>query len=154
MSKRGGTWVYAISEADVFDDSVYTPCPIKIGVSVNPHWRIREIQAGNSRPLTLLYEAEFGHRDAFRVEMWVHRWLEDLRAGGGTEWFRVSPWGAVLSIAVAAEQLEATPFADGGAMTVYTDIGRAVADDCVRGHRSVLRECRSCSVRENASCAE
>jgi hypothetical protein len=67
---------------------------MKVGVAKDIQRRIKVLQIGNAHPLQLLFEIEclsFLPRNAascaYRIEHWLHSWLEKRRMTG--EWFAV-----------------------------------------------------------------
>jgi predicted GIY-YIG superfamily endonuclease len=71
-------YVYLIQS---LEDSYY-----KIGVSVHPKQRLKELQTGNSSPLVLIetYQSEFAHK----IERTLQRRYSHLKKEG--EWFEMS----------------------------------------------------------------
>jgi len=59
---------------------------IKIGVSSNPHKRLKQIQTGNPKPVDIWFTAIL----CGDYEKDIHSILQGARASGGSEWFRLS----------------------------------------------------------------
>jgi hypothetical protein len=58
----------------------------KIGIAGNPHSRLKELQTGNPRKLSVL--KMFEHEDAQRLEVAFHHLMDSGRQQG--EWFRMT----------------------------------------------------------------
>jgi hypothetical protein len=71
---------------------------VKIGTNVNPFARLKELQAGNPRPLDVLVTLPGDRRD----EAALHRAFADLCVGG--EWFDFGEDDAVLAVVKAASE--------------------------------------------------
>lgn len=69
---------------------------IKLGYSMDPRSRVRELQTGSSSPLHLLYYESCEPSRAALLERQLHRDLNHLRVRG--EWFRLSDSEARLMI--------------------------------------------------------
>ena len=74
------TYLYAILDTE----SGY----IKIGYSVNPHVRLRELQTGSAGKLELIHSERVADSSARLLEQSLHRELNPYRARG--EWFRIA----------------------------------------------------------------
>jgi hypothetical protein len=61
---------------------------IKLGYSLDPRARLRELQTGSSSPLHLVYYESVGDLPARLLEKELHRDFAHLRVRG--EWFRLS----------------------------------------------------------------
>lgn len=61
---------------------------IKLGYSLNPEERLRELQTGNSGALRLVHRARIREDRARPVEQRLHLELNHLRVRG--EWFKLS----------------------------------------------------------------
>lgn len=59
--------------------------PSKIGIARNPERRLKGLQTGSDRPLTLFHQEPLGF-SAAAVEKAIHRQLAAKRTAGGTEW--------------------------------------------------------------------
>lgn len=59
---------------------------IKIGVSANPHKRLKQIQTGNPKPVDIWFTAIL----CGDYEKEIHSILQGARTNGGREWFRLS----------------------------------------------------------------
>lgn len=57
----------------------------KVGVSIAPQKRIRQVQGGC--PTAIFLEGMWGHRDPFTVEKCLHKLFHESRCGG--EWFKI-----------------------------------------------------------------
>lgn len=79
-----GTHVYLITESHLHDSK--DKVPFKIGISQNPGCRVYDLNAGNARPLVVLYcSPPFERSDALDMEREAH---DELRAWAlGREWF-------------------------------------------------------------------
>jgi hypothetical protein len=75
--------------------------PSKIGMATHPEKRLRALQTGSPFPLTIHHIEAIG-RAASTVERAVHHALASKRAGGGTEWFEVTPEEARLAVRASA----------------------------------------------------
>ena len=73
MKKKNDGWVYVISDGDAF----------KIGVSKNPQKRLKTLQTGNKKKLTLEFCEH--KNEPYKIETIVHRTLNEYRTEG--EWF-------------------------------------------------------------------
>ena len=73
------TYLYAIRDSE----SGY----VKIGYSINPHDRLRELQTGSGGKLELIHSEPVADRCARLLEQSLHRELNPLRVRG--EWFRI-----------------------------------------------------------------
>ncbi len=87
--KASPTWVYVVGMPS-------REPPVKIGISCNPDFRVRELQCGSPVPLVVHYSMEVG-TEAERLEEVVHRALYKHRIHG--EWFNVTPEAAVAVLA-------------------------------------------------------
>lgn len=87
-----GTMVYVISDG----------CHhFKVGKAVNVASRIKQLQTGNGRKLTLhAYLPCQTESIAYRVETYVKRWLNSYKATG--EWFQCDPDTVVIALYEAA----------------------------------------------------
>ena len=79
-------YVYLIEEGNPYPDASY----FKIGFSVNPNERLRNLQTGNPRKLTLVYFQRV--RDHVACEGRLKNALRNYEStlGGGTEWYTAS----------------------------------------------------------------
>lgn len=69
---------------------------VKIGFSVNPEKRVRQLQTGHASPLVVFYKEEIEASKVRALEKIVHRLLSHHRQRG--EWFSLAPTDAVLEI--------------------------------------------------------
>ncbi len=75
--------------------------PCKIGSAIDPHRRLRALQTGSARSLSLYMVEPIGIT-AKQIERAVHEILASRRAGGGKEWFDVAPAEAAAAVRAAA----------------------------------------------------
>jgi predicted GIY-YIG superfamily endonuclease len=62
----------------------------KVGISVNPEKRIKQLQTGNGDTLSLVWTKRVRDRDAARsFERDIHRGLKQCKKEG--EWFKLPP---------------------------------------------------------------
>lgn len=73
--------------------------PTKIGVSVNPAKRIKQLQTGHEGTLRLFYVEEFDSKEIYKIERIIHRTLALQRLRG--EWFSISVEKAILEVKFA-----------------------------------------------------
>jgi len=59
----------------------------KIGVSMHPRKRMRDLQGAHYRRLKLLVQIPLRSDYAYELEGLIHESLRDNRASGGREWF-------------------------------------------------------------------
>ena len=64
------------------DDEEYT----KIGISKNPHKRLKQLQTGNPRKLNLMIHYPVEGGDPYRIEKQIHEHFSRYRVEG--EWFQ------------------------------------------------------------------
>ena len=69
---------------------------VKIGFSVDPDKRVRQLQTGHASPLVVFYREEVEAGQIRALEKIVHRLLSHRRQKG--EWFSLNPSDAVLEI--------------------------------------------------------
>lgn len=69
---------------------------VKIGFSVDPDKRVRQLQTGHASPLVVFYKEEIEAEKVRPLERIVHRLLSHRRQKG--EWFSLNPADAVLEI--------------------------------------------------------
>ncbi len=90
-----GTMVYVLSDGTGH---------YKVGKAVNIAARIKQLQTGNGRKLSLhAYLPCSDERAAYRVETYVKRWLEPYKATG--EWFECESQTVVIALCEAAEEI-------------------------------------------------
>ena len=70
--------------------------PVKIGYSVNPEKRVRQLQTGAAYKLSVYYQQNVNEREARKIERNIHRTLGHLRSHG--EWFNLSVDQAVAEV--------------------------------------------------------
>lgn len=76
--------------------------PVKIGVSVSPVARLRELQTGSPHSLIIVRAFRCPSKAvAHEIERDMHKRLSDVCESG--EWFNVDPIMAVAFLAMAAE---------------------------------------------------
>lgn len=73
VKKKNPGYIYIISDGENF----------KVGVSNNPEKRLKTMQTGNSKTLTL--EFTDYKNEPYKVEKFVHQRLDEYRGSG--EWF-------------------------------------------------------------------
>lgn len=92
--KKSYVYIVAVCPATI-DAEICSP--VKIGVSDNPWWRIRDMQIGSPEFLSLFHTLECESRErAFEIEHALHAEFYDRRLHG--EWFDVSPGEALDSL--------------------------------------------------------
>lgn len=77
---------------------------LKVGVALNPHKRIRDLQVANPEPLRLVAVMEPSTHDAATMERHIHFVLSEYRVGG--EWFKITPKAALERLAEWAADIE------------------------------------------------
>jgi hypothetical protein len=78
---------------------------VKVGVSMNPQQRLRQLQNGQDRPICAYWAMQFCGCDAREVERLVHKRLKEsdtARAKG--EWYYLAPQTAVSVIQRIVEE--------------------------------------------------
>jgi hypothetical protein len=85
----GVNYIYVICEE-------VNPELVKIGFSMHPDKRVRELQTASPKPLTLFHKEEVQDLNARALERVIHRTLAHKRKNG--EWFAMSPEDAVFEI--------------------------------------------------------
>lgn len=68
--------------------------PVKIGIAEHPNRRVRQLQIGNPRPLTLFWHVS--RADSSVIESWVQRKLQASNISG--EWYAVEVAVAIAGI--------------------------------------------------------
>src|SRR6478609_9752339 len=69
-------WLYGIQSGDF----------IKIGVALNIRVRMEQFRGGNPHPIKAVLRRQ--HKEAYRLERYVHAHLKDKAVG--REWFRIT----------------------------------------------------------------
>lgn len=69
---------------------------VKIGFSVDPAKRVRQLQTGHATKLTVFYSEEVALDKVRALEKIIHRTLSHRRQKG--EWFSITPADAVAEI--------------------------------------------------------
>ena len=72
------------------------PTPVKIGLSVKPERRLKQLQTGQSSQLVLFHKEEVPDEQVYGLERAIHRDLRHKRVKG--EWFLITPEDAVAEI--------------------------------------------------------
>lgn len=76
------------------DPTGWVTRPTKVGVSKNPTYRLKQVQAAEPGHIVLVAQFNFWKRDhAFRVEQAFHKACKRCRVRG--EWFDMEPFHAV-----------------------------------------------------------
>jgi predicted GIY-YIG superfamily endonuclease len=70
--------------------------PVKIGFSNDPNRRLKELQTGYPKPLTLWHQQEFSPKQAKLMEQMIHKTLKYRRSHG--EWFKLSVEQAIAEV--------------------------------------------------------
>jgi hypothetical protein len=82
--------------------SVYVICAgdsaVKVGVSINPGARARNLQTGQDRIVRVFWAVMLEYSDAYRLEKEVHDKLRRTVGGASGEWFYIAPETAVAAI--------------------------------------------------------
>lgn len=98
-TERDHVFVYLISEG--FDG------PVKVGVSKAPEGRLRDLQIGNARRLSLVEKWRFPDaKTAFEMERFLHDALTDFGPKLSGEWFLLNEDVATSAIGGAAGSWE------------------------------------------------
>jgi hypothetical protein len=84
------TYLYVIASAE------HGPC--KIGYSINPEKRLKQLQTGHAHPLKLWFAQAVPNHEARRIERQIHCTIGHLRTKG--EWFSVSVNDATTEVQV------------------------------------------------------
>ena len=84
------TFLYVICE------QVETETPVKIGFSVEPEKRVKQLQTGHSKPLVLFYKEAVLPDKVRALERIIHKTLARYKTSG--EWFSLLPDEAVAEI--------------------------------------------------------
>ncbi len=82
------TYLYVIAS------SVEGPC--KIGYSVQPEKRVRQLQTGHAQTLKLHYSELVPQHEARRIEKQIHTTIGYLRSRG--EWFNITVNDAIAEV--------------------------------------------------------
>jgi len=98
LSEGAAAYVYLLVDGDGLADFISADLPAegafghcKVGVSGDPSARLKQIQTGNPKALTLLGIVPFDTvAEAKKVEAAMHRRFAPQASGGGSEWFRFS----------------------------------------------------------------
>lgn len=72
----GNVYIIQLGDTDIY----------KIGISIDPDKRLKQLQSKSPIPLNLLW-TNFGH-DYKSIEKFIHYWFKDKRVRG--EWFKLS----------------------------------------------------------------
>ena len=73
--------------------------PYKVGISVNPQKRLRELQTGHPERLRVLHEQETEYDRTRLLERVIHRHLKHHRCEG--EWFQMDLEDLILQVKFA-----------------------------------------------------
>lgn len=75
------------------------PKIVKIGISVNPAKRVKQLQTGHATPLKVFHQQAFPAKNTRMIEQILHRELHHLRLTG--EWFTLSVEDAIAEVEFA-----------------------------------------------------
>lgn len=70
--------------------------PVKIGYSNDPSRRLKELQTGYPKPLSLWHQQEFDQDQGKLMEQLIHKTLRLHRSHG--EWFKLSVQQAIAEV--------------------------------------------------------
>lgn len=73
--------------------------PYKIGFTKNPDKRLKSLQTGNPRKLSMLYKEEINENEIKYIEKQIHKELKRKQVSG--EWFNISLEDAISEIKYA-----------------------------------------------------
>ena len=76
-----------------------TSKPYKIGFTKNPDKRLKSLQTGNPRKLSMLYKEKINENEIKYIEKQIHKELKRKQISG--EWFDISLEDAILEIKYA-----------------------------------------------------